>query len=62
MDERDITLDVAAAEPDAPDDDDVVGHRFLTPDQAQARADRARDERAERSPAEPLPDATDDQT
>lgn len=26
-------------------EDDVVGHRFLTPDQAQERAERARAER-----------------
>jgi len=61
MDERDMTPDVAA-EPGSDGDDDVVGHRFLTPDQAQARADRARDERAERLSTEPLPDATGDQT
>lgn len=61
MDERDMTPDVAA-ELASDGDDDVVGHRFLTPDQAQARADRARDERAERLPAEPLPDSPDNQT
>ncbi len=61
MDERDMTPDVAT-EPGSDGDDDVVGHRFLTPDQAQARADRVREERAERLPTAPPPDGTRDQT
>ena len=61
MDERDVPQD-AAADTGSDSDDDVAGHRFLTPDQAQERADRARDERAERRAAESAPDATDVQT
>ena len=61
MDERDVPPDIAA-DPGSDSDDDVAGHRFLTPDQAQAQADRARDERAERRPAELPPVTTDDQT
>ncbi|MCY7372846.1 MAG: hypothetical protein LH461_03990 [Spirochaetaceae bacterium] len=49
MDERDVTPGIAAAAPDEDGDDDVVGHRFLTPDQAQARAEQVRSERDGRS-------------
>jgi len=44
-------------EPSEPDqtDDDVEGHRHLTPDQAQERAQAARRERERGDPAEAGP-------
>lgn len=40
------------------DDDDVVGHRFLTPEQAQQRAERARADREQPHHDEPQQPAT----
>lgn len=63
MEERDVTQGTAAAEHDADGDDDVVGHRFLTPDQAQVRAEQARSERDGRSSGEDgRPGTADDQS
>ncbi len=63
MDERDVTPGTAAADTHEQSDDDVVGHRFLTPDQAQARAEQARSERDRLSSGDDrLPETTEDRS
>lgn len=63
MEERDVHPAAQAGEPDPGGDDEVVGHRFLTPDQAQARAERARSQQERESLNDvPAPERAGDQS